>query len=139
MDVKLIINRLKYIYLSISRCLCPISWRLRSSPSPWTPSLLPITLSSPTCCPSLQTVLLHLIPDISGDANHCSPRDSYRSPFSDYPFVDFDVNTYQQLYEEVCKNYESRNSTVVSGIRNNFKEFFLRVSSMTYSTVLGKE
>lgn len=58
---------------------------------------------------------------ISPDAAHCSPRDTYHSPLSDYGFVDFDSNTHQQLYEDACKNYESRNSTVVSGIRNNFK------------------
>jgi hypothetical protein len=76
---------------------------------------------------------------LSSDSAHCSAKDTYNSPLADYSFVDFDEQTYDTLFAETCKNYEYKNSTVVKSIRNSFKEFYTRVSAMTYSTVLKKD
>lgn len=75
---------------------------------------------------------------VSSDSVQCSPKESYNSPLETYPFINFDEQTYETLYSETRKNYELKNSTTVKSIRNSFKEFFTRVSSMTYTAALKK-
>ena len=125
------------LIIYFGKCLYPKIWPIRSNKSLWTPLPWP-TISSLLICFRLRTTVSSIFnKDVSADSTHCSPRDTYHSPLSDYGFVDFDSGTYQKLYQDTCKNYEAKNSTVVASIRNNFKEFYLRVASTIYTTVLS--
>lgn len=59
-----------------------------------------------------------------------------QSPLENYPFADFEDETYEQLQEETVRSYQARSRQLVRGIRCGFKEFYARVAAGLHGSAL---